>query len=112
MIEWPAVVKYEGDDELTYIGSENEWMRDSGSHLYNHTGTSFLIYSKGAIFSLIDNETGTISLHVSGDKMSVEDFTRLVRIHASTVNRCCIEKISFRDIADGVKLIDSMNMQE
>jgi hypothetical protein len=112
MIEWPAVVKYEGDDELTFIDSENEWMHDSACYLYNHTETSFLIDSKGAIFSLINNENGTISPRHTGDKISLEDFTRLVRIHASTVNRCCIEKISFRDIADGVKLIGSMSEQE
>lgn len=112
MIEWPAVIKYEGDDELTYIGSENEWMHDSASYLYNHTGSGFLIDSNGGIFSLADNETGAISPKNTGDTISLEDFIRLVRIHASTVNRCCIEKISFRDIADGVKLIDSMNEQE
>ncbi len=112
MIKWPAVVKYDGDDELTFIGSENEWMRDSASCLYNHTGTSFLIDSKGAVFSLVNNENGTISPRHTGNTISLEDFTRLVRIHASTVNRCCIEKISFRTIADGVKLIDSMSEQE
>jgi hypothetical protein len=111
MIAWPAVIKYEGDDELTFIGSEKEWMRDSGSYLYNHTGTSFLIDSKGAIFSLVNNDNGTIRPYLTGDKINLEDFTRLVRIHASTANRCCIEKISFRNIADGVKLIESLSEQ-
>jgi hypothetical protein len=111
MIEWPAVIKYEGDDELTYVASETEWVRDSAMYLYNHSGNNSLIDSNGAIFSLNISGNGAISLNNTGDTISHEDFTRLVRIHASTVNRCCIEKISFRDIVDGIKLIESMNEQ-
>jgi hypothetical protein len=112
MIDWPAVIQYEGDDELTYIASEEEWARDSATYLYNHTGNSFLIDSKGDIFSLGSNESDAATISNTGDRISLGGFIRLVRIHASTVNRCCIEKISFRTIADGVKLIDSMNEQE
>jgi hypothetical protein len=109
MINWPAVINCEGDDELTYIDSEEEWKRSSSSYLYNHTGSSYLIDSNGVIFSLSSNESGAITASNTGDTISLEDLIRLVRIHASTVNRCCIEKISFRKIADGVKLIDSMS---
>jgi hypothetical protein len=112
MIAWPAVIKYEGDDELTYIDCENDWMRDARSYLYNHNGDNCLIDSNGEIFTLSTSGSGNIDLTTSGNRVSLDDFTRLVRTHASTVNRCCIEKISFRNIADGVKLIDSMNEPE
>jgi hypothetical protein len=111
MVEWPAVIKYEGDDELTYVDSEAEWVRDSAMYLYNHSGNNVLIDSNGDIFSLNINDNGGISPNNTGDTISHEDFIRLVRIHASTANRCCIEKISFRHIVDGIKLIQSMNEQ-
>jgi hypothetical protein len=109
MIEWPAIIKHEGDDELICISSADEWTRDSGSYLYNHSGNNLLIDSKGNIFNLANDANGGISADKTGRIISLEDFIRLVRIHASTINRCCIEKISFRSIADGVKLIASMN---
>lgn len=111
MVEWPAVIKYEGDDELTYVDSDTEWVRDSAMYLYNHNGNNSLIDSNGTIFSLKLNDNGGTGINHTGDVISHEDFTRLVRIHASTVNRCCIEKIGFRDIADGIKLIQSMSEQ-
>ena len=48
MINWPVVIKFDGDDELAYVGSEEEWMCDAESHLYNHKGDDYLIDSSGA----------------------------------------------------------------
>lgn len=109
MIDWPAVIQYEGDDELTYIASGKDWMRDAPSYLYNHSGNNYLIDSNGCIFNIDEAHSDAISPHYSGNNISLEDFIKLVRIHASTANRCCIEKISFRTIAEGISLIASLN---
>ena len=109
MINWPVVIKFDGDDELTYVDSEEEWMRDAESHLYNHKGDDYLIDSSGHIVSLEHLQNGIINAENTCKQISLQDFTRLVRIHASSSHRCCIEKIYFRDIAEGISLVASMS---
>jgi hypothetical protein len=112
MINWPAVINYEGDDELVYIGSEEEWLRDAESHMYNHKDSDRLIDSSGNVFSL-DHVDDDIRRHpAEGNRIALEDFIKLVRIHASNSHRCCIEKINFRSIAEGISLVASMNENE
>ena len=112
MINWPAVIKFNGDDELVYIGSEEEWIRDAASHLYNHSDDDCLIDSSGDIFSLACAQDDIHDPPATGDRINIESFIRLVRIHASSSHRCCIEKINFRNIADGISLTASMNEQD
>lgn len=112
MINWPAVIKFDGDDELAYVGSDNEWMRDAQSHLYNHKGDDYLIDSSGRLFSLDRVHDGTFNPESTGNQIELQDFIRLVRIHASNSHRCCIEKIHFRNIAEGISLIASMDEDE
>lgn len=112
MINWPAVIKYDGDDELIYIGSNEIWLRDAEAHLYNHNGNDCLIDSNGDIFSLDpvhDNERKPVA---TGNRIGLQEFIKLVRIHASSSHRCCIDKIYFRSIAEGIGLIASMNEDE
>ena len=108
MINWPAVLKFDGDEELIYIGSEQEWLHEGESHLYNHQGDDYLIDRCGQIFSLVHSDDN-IDPESTGKQMALDEFIRLVRIHASSSHRCCIEKIGFRTIAEGIDLVNSMN---
>ena len=110
--DWPAVIKYEGDDELTHIGSDAEWKRDAESYLYRHDGDNVLIDSGGRVFRLERTHAGTVNADDTGTSIQLDDFIRLVRIHASSSHRCCIEKISFRSIAEGIDLVASMNSDD
>lgn len=109
MINWPAVIQCDGDDELTYVGSKQEWLRDGESLLYNHSGDDHLIDSSGHIFKLDHLHNNRIHPANTGKHVTLDEFIRLVRIHASCAHRCCIEKISFRTIAEGISLVDSIN---
>lgn len=109
---WPAVIRYDGDDELTYIGSAEEWKRDAESHLYHHTGDDRLIDSRGRIYR-IEHQDEQITISESADRrIRLDDFVRLVRIHASSAHQCCIEKINFRTIAEGIALIAGMKRHD
>lgn len=109
IISWPAVIKFEGDDELCYVDSERTWIHDAESLLYNHRGNDQLIDSDGCIFDLERRSDDHIEVVDSGERIRLSDFIKQVRIHASCSHRCCIEKINFRSIAEGIRLIDSMN---
>ena len=109
MIDWPAVIHFDGDDELVFVSSDNAWDSDAESLLYNHSGGDRLIDSSGRIFRLVHNEDGKPRAENSHNTIALDDFIRLVRIHASNSHRCCIEKIHFRDIHEGILLIASMD---
>jgi hypothetical protein len=109
MINWPAVIHYDGDDELVYIDSEEEWLRDAESHLYKHNDADRLIDSSGNVFSFGHAQHDVRSPSATGSRIALEDFIRLVRIHASSSHKCCIEKINFRNMTEGVSLVASMN---
>jgi hypothetical protein len=109
MINWPAVIHFDGDDELVFISSQSEWSSDAESLLYNYSSGDRLIDSSGQIFRLVRNEDGKPQAESSNNTIALDDFIRLVRIHASNSHRCCIEKIHFRDIHEGIMLIASMD---
>ncbi len=95
MLNWPAVIKYEGDDELTYIASEEQWKRDAGSHLYNHSGNNYLIDSNGYSYNLAETHDVVTTPQSTGASIALQDFIKLVRIHASTVNQVLYRKNQF-----------------
>ncbi len=109
MISWPAVIRYRGDDELVYVGSAEEWRRDAEAYLYHHDDGNILIDSDGHVLNLGQGDGGEISPEDTGTCISLDDFVRLVRIHASSTHRCCIEKIGFRTVAEGIRLVAAMN---
>ena len=112
MISWPAVIQFDGDNELVFVGSQTDWSKDAESLLYNHSGGDRLIDSSGQIFKLERIEGGNLRAESSGNTIALHDFIRLVRIHASNSHRCCIEKIHFRDIHEGILLIASMEKND
>lgn len=112
VINWPAVIKFRGDDELTHIGSAKEWQRDAGSYLYHHNDGNILIDSNGHVLDLSRGADGRVNIEDTGTCIEAADFIKLVRIHASSSLRCCIEKISFRSVAEGIRLVAAMNDDE
>ena len=109
MTDWPALIKFDGDDELACVATEEAWQRDAESYLYGHRGDDVLIDSSGRVYRLDHTKDGSIRTIDTGNVMPLDDFIRLVRIHASSSHRCCIEKISFRTIAEGIQLVADMN---
>lgn len=111
MINWPAVIKCDGDDELIYVGGEEAWRRDARSYLYHHGGADQLIDSSGQVFDLDRKDDGSIEARGYGKMIDLDSFIRLVRIHASSAHHCCIEKISFRSVGEGIDIIAGMEEQ-
>ena len=86
-----------------------EWQHDAASLCYNHQGDDCLVDSSGHIFRLEHLRDDSINTKDTGRQITLQDFIRLVRIHASSAHHCCIEKISFRTIADGIELVAGMD---
>jgi len=108
MINWPAVIKYHGDNELTYVGSESAWNRDADLPVFDYEISDSLIDSDGCVYALDNKDSGVVCPVLANDNISVNEFIKLVKLHASAQGECCIEKIMFKSIAEGMKIVESL----
>ena len=103
MITWPAVIKYAGDNELEYVASQAEWENDPALSGFRYSESDQLIDSAGVIYSLEDGSDGTVLVKDTGDKITLDQMTILVREHASELGNCCVSKLGFYSISEAVR---------
>lgn len=108
MINWPAIIHYQGDDELRYVASELEWERNSAWSATDYAEADVLIDSAGHVYRMADLQDGNDRLLATGQTISVDDFVDLVQRHATISNICCVEKIGFRTIDEAMVIIASL----
>jgi hypothetical protein len=97
MIDWPCVLKLNGDDELIYLGSEQELISEcrelifnDDDHVIDSAGVSYLISEK---FELIKTECA----------VTLDEVTYLIRANEFKKAELCLTKINFLTIADAIK---------
>ena len=105
MIDWPAVIVFDGDTELTYIANQEQWLHDTELHAMTYRDTDVLIDSQGQLFSLQSGNNGAIEPKALKQRIELQRFVRLVQVHAAACGECCIQKISFNNISEGLSLI-------
>jgi hypothetical protein len=108
MINWPAIIHYQGDDELCYVASEFEWERNPEWSATDFTEADVLIDSVGRVYRMADLQEGNERLLATGQIISVNDLLNLVQRHAAMNNTCCVEKIGFRTIDEAMAVIASL----
>jgi len=108
MINWPAVIKYHSDDELAYVASESAWNSDADLSAFDYEKSDVLIDSHGHVYRLDYKESGIVHPIFASNIISLYEFIKLVKLHASAQGECCIEKIVFRSVKEGMQLVDSM----
>lgn len=108
MITWPAVIKFEGDDELSFVASQAEWESDEGLSRVQYDVADQLIDSDGKIYELKGGENGAINLAETGSQIELTEMTELVRKHASQLGNCCVSKIFFTTLSEAVATVESL----
>jgi hypothetical protein len=109
MINWPAIIKHDGEDELIYISSATVWHDDEEMLLYVFTERDVLIDSIGQVFSLTAIQTSPDSA-IALATATVDNISELVRAHAVVCGECCIEKIHCQTIPQAMAIIESLNV--
>ncbi|WP_415901406.1 DUF4144 family protein [Neptuniibacter sp. QD29_5] len=105
MIKWPAIIKYHGDNELSYISSGAEWETDQGLSTACYDADDRLIDSDGVVFS-IASRAGSITVPTAiEERLELGDMEDLVRVHFSSVGECCVSKFSISSIAEGITTV-------
>ena len=111
MIIWPVIIKYKGEDELTFISSEEEWNADPDLHFYPYSEGDELIDTDGAIYQLpYEEENKVVVLKKSDRKKTIEEFESLIKNHLVFLNECCVTKFKISSIQEGMKIVEKTNI--
>ena len=108
MVAWPALIKYVGDDELTFVSSSEE-LNDHPDLLdVQFNPCDVLIDTVGKVHSLWKGLSRIEIPQESMEILSLDSIVDLVRRHASTRGECCISKITAPNISEAVALVKHM----
>ena len=97
MVSWPCILKLNGDDELIYLGSEQDFISECRELLFSDD--DHVIDSAGASY-LISEE---IALIKTKRIITVDDVTHLIRANEFKKAELCLTKIYFLTISDAIK---------
>ncbi len=102
-VQWPAILKLHGADELIHIQTHGAWI--SGLHLQvtHLTGDDYLIDSSGQRFDLPQTRNG--NFNANGDRLSLQQVIQLVRMHAAQDGACCVSKLHANSIEEAIGMI-------
>ncbi|GIC78825.1 DUF4144 family protein [Moritella sp. F3] len=111
MVNWPAVIKYHGEDELVHVESLTEWLNDADLNQPNYETEDRLIDGSGATFLLpTTNSVAVYGQFSSLNKpIQVTEFVELVRKHAAIENYCCSAKINAKTHQQVIAMVKEIN---
>ena len=107
MIKWPAIIKYKGEDELTFVSSEEEWKMDPDLHFHPYSDGDELIDAEGAVYQLpYDEENAVVEIKKSNKKTTIKEFEMLIKKHLVVINECCVTKFQISSIQEGMNIVE------
>jgi len=109
MIYWPAIIKFAGDSELTFIRHQSEWENDTELHLFKYDEADCLIDAEGNLYSLLNRAKNPVEPEPKNKTITLNDFLGLVKAHAAQTGTCCVAKLYAPSIRDALKIVDSLN---
>jgi hypothetical protein len=108
MIHWPAIIKYHGDDELLYVSSQQAWQQDTEVSTVAYQAEDYLIDNEGRLYQLRQQQHGQVEILATDNVIPLDEFIQLVRRHAVAHQQCCVDKIMFRNISEGMQMVASL----
>lgn len=102
-VQWPAILKLHGADELIHIQDHEAWISDLHLQATHLTGDDYLIDTSGQRFDLPKARDGKFS--ASGDRLSLQQVIQLVRMHAAQDGACCVSKLHANSIEEAIGMI-------
>ncbi len=98
-IDWPAFVKYAGDDELALVVDGACWQREFEQHIFE--AGDFLVDRRGRRFAL-PIETYPVSRTA---RVAPEELGALLRGHFAALGQCCITKLPALPASEVLQLL-------
>jgi len=100
MIDWPCIMKLEGDDELLYFSNANEFLNECQSLILN--SSDFLIDSSGHSYKLNQKNESDFNFIISTQRYSADDLSKLVQAHEFSKAEVCLTKIHFQSVSEAI----------
>jgi hypothetical protein len=99
MISWPCILKLEGDDELIFLGSEQDFNSECRELIFSDD--DYVIDANGLSY-LIESESGELRLITTERILTVDEVTHLIRANEFTKAELCLTKIHFLTVSDAL----------
>lgn len=100
MINWPVLLKLEGDDELYYFDSEQVCVNEIEQLILSNE--DHLIDSQGQVFAVKSDSENQLGFVATGITYTLEDITQLIQNHEFNAAQVCIIKIVFTSIDQAI----------
>jgi hypothetical protein len=105
MVNWPAIIKYAGDDELSFVQSLEELNKRPDLRGSTFNPGDVLIDATGKVYRPHNGSSRIEFQRESGEILTLDAVVDLVRRHASICGECCIGKISAPSITEAIALV-------
>ncbi|HBY87982.1 MAG TPA: hypothetical protein DEO86_19175, partial [Colwellia sp.] len=100
MVIWPCMLKLDGDDELIYLHSEQEFIAECHELILSEN--DFVIDSCGCSY-LIQSNSSKLKLIKTERRLIVDQVSELIRAHEFQKATLCLTKIHFSTVSDAIK---------
>ena len=100
-VNWPALLKIEGDEHLLYCSDLETLTSEIASLILPISKDDFIVDSQGQQFHFKND--GELSL--SDTVYSLTEFTQLIRAHLSALNHCCVTKLRFNNFQQAIAAV-------
>ncbi len=108
ILVWPAIIKHEGDDELSYVASSQQWLDSPDLNACPYQDADCLIDAQGYIFELFYSRShNTVTISPAHKQISLARFSELVQTHLAVLAQCCLSKVTFSSYQQGFDLLAS-----
>lgn len=97
-VEWPAIIKLDGDDELIYVADANAFLTDNFLQQTHFCKQDRLIDCSGKVYHLDNNST----LTPTNDLLNLEEVEELLKLHLSNQGTCCVSKFHANSIREAL----------
>ncbi|EIJ0985303.1 DUF4144 domain-containing protein [Vibrio vulnificus] len=100
MVNWPGILKLDGDDELVYLGSEADLNCECLDLIVSPSDR--VIDSEGFVYSIV-----SVNLIGNSIQISAEEASRLIQRHEFCLAEVCLTKIQFETVAEAFNCLKS-----
>lgn len=116
-IEWPAVIKLVQNDELLYLAHPRDWLELACLYQHHFTNEDLLLDCAGRRYLISANPhivhedpvSELPQLLKQEQNLPLTDFIKWVQNHANALGHCCVAKLAFTTIGQGMEIVRSLD---
>ncbi|UUM32904.1 DUF4144 domain-containing protein [Vibrio japonicus] len=102
MVNWPSILKLDGDEELIYLADQDAFLADCAEMIMQREDR--LIDSEGYTFS-IESNNNSIVLCPCNAQLDAKQVSTLIQEHEFANAQACIIKIHFASVAQAIQAL-------